>query len=167
MKIVFVCVLILVIPLQSFGQRDKKESRQEKRIEELREIKLLIDSSVYEFTARRAYPQGGRSIDLTTNVGFLRVIHDSASANLPFFGRAYNLAYDFSGGGIKFDGSMKDYRITEDAKKGKMIIQFQVSESTDNFNCTLEVYSSSNANLSVISQNRAFISYSGSIRSID
>jgi hypothetical protein len=161
----FVVLILLVISLPLRGQ-SRKEARQQKRIEAFNEVKAIINSSSYVFTARRANPQGGRTIDLTTHSSYLIVINDSVSAHLPFFGRAQSAGYSASGGGgIKFQGTMNDYNVSENSKKPSLRIKFKVSAPGDSFDCTLEVFSKSSANLSVISQNRSHISYDGLIES--
>ncbi len=163
MKFIVLLLLVVSIPGQAQSRKEKQEAKQQQKIEDFNTMKALIDTSVYEFTANRAYPQGGTSIDLTTNPNFLRVMSDSAYAELPYFGRAYNVAYSGTNGGIRFQGKMDNFQVTENEKKLAILIEFEVSVPNDHFECTLEVYSRENASLSVLSQQRTHISYSGNV----
>lgn len=166
MKLILLGLLVVTLPMQAQSRSERQEAKKQKKIEAYNQMKAVIDSSVYEFTARRAYTQGGRSIDLTTHTTFLRIINDSASARLPYFGKAYNIGYSTGEGGINFQGIMDNYNVKENTKKLSLTIAFKVSTSNDNFDCTLEIISASSATLTVLSQNRAYISYSGYVEKI-
>lgn len=165
MRVVVLILIIISIPVHAQSRKEKKEAKQQLKIEEFTRLKQLLDSSLYEFTASKAQPQRGGIIDLTTRPNFLRVISDSASADLPFFGRAYNEGYSIDGGGIKFNGEIKDYQIAENQKKFKLTITFSVRSTNDTYNCTLTVFGNRYSSLSVMSQNRALITYSGLVDS--
>ena len=165
MRITILLLVAFSLPVHAQSRNERKEAKQQQRIIAFNEVKAIIDSASYIFTARRAYPQGGRSVDLTTNKNLLIIRNDSATADLSYFGRAYNIAYSMNAGGIKFDGTMNSYNLSENNKKLALIINFKVSTSNDSFDCTLEVFSRSSANLSVLSQNRSHISYDGYIES--
>lgn len=165
MRIVILIFLVFSIPLHAQSREERKAAKQQQRVEDFNEVKAIIDSTSYVFKARWAYPQGGRSIDLTTRKNLLIIRNDSATADLSYFGKAYNTAYSVNGGGIKFEGKMDNYNVSENAKKPALIIKFKVSTTNDSFDCTLEVFSCNSANLSVLSHNRANISYSGNITS--
>jgi hypothetical protein len=160
-------LLILVLFSLPISAQSKKDIRQQKKTEAFEEVKAIIDSSVFEFTPRRAYPQGGSSIDLTTHTAYLKILEDSASARLPFFGKAYDVGYSVSGGGINFQGTMENYSVRENTKKMSLTVLFSVSSPNDKFDCTLEVSSISGARLAVNSQKRALISYSGTIQKVE
>lgn len=166
MKLILIGLLLATLQLQAQSRNERKEAKQQKKIEAFNQIKAVIDSSVYEFTARRAYTQGGRSIDLTTHTNYLRIMNDSASARLPYFGKAYNIGYSTGEGGINFQGKMDNYSVKENTKKLSLTVAFKVSTSSDHFDCTFEIYSATSATLTVLSQNRAFISYNGYIEKI-
>lgn len=165
MRVALLLFLFLSVPVHAQSRQEKKEAKQQRKVESFNAMRAMIDTSLYEFIARKAQPQGGGVIDLTTHVNFLRVIKDSASANLPFFGRAYSAAYSDIDGGIKFEGTMDKYKVTENTKKLELRITFRVSVASDVFDCTLVVLSSENTSLSIVSQRRALMSYTGYISS--
>jgi hypothetical protein len=165
MRITILLLVVFSLPISAQSRNERKEAKQQKKIEAFNEVKAIIDSASYVFTAQKAYPQGGKYVDLTTRRNRLIIRKDTATADLSYFGRAYNIAYAVNNGGIKFDGKMNNYSLSENSKKLALIVKFNVSTSNDSFDCTMEVFSRSSANLSVISQNRSHISYDGSIDS--
>ncbi|MGD2035950.1 MAG: DUF4251 domain-containing protein [Bacteroidales bacterium] len=159
-KLIFVTLLIL--PVLTVYSQSKKELRQQKKQAEYEAAKWLVESMNFEFIAGRAMPQGGSAVDLTTTSNFLRVADSIADGDLPYFGRAYNVAYSGSGG-IKFEGKAEDYSIRENKKKTALIVSFTVKGDADVFDCTLSLTSRSNVTLNVASQQRDRISYFGMI----
>ena len=98
---------LLLIVLVTGVSAQKKEERKEKRQKAYLECLQLIESGEFKFEAEKAYPQGGSSIDLTTNYGFIKVSENKSIGDLPFFGRAYRVDYG-ADGGINFEGDIED-----------------------------------------------------------
>lgn len=159
MKTIILCSLLLM-GIPSVYSQTKKEKRNQEKTEAYNELKQLIESKQYEFTADRVYPVRGSSMDLTTNPGFVQVADSLAESHLPFFGRAYRVEYGGSGG-INFAGKMRDYTMGENLKKQRITVSFRVKTANDVFDCYLSAVSKGSANLTVVSQNRESISYSG------
>ena len=93
------------------------------------------------------------------------VITDSvAKGTLPFFGRAYSLPYG-EGGGIEFDGVMKDQSLKiEHKKKRKILIyRFSITAKNDTYQISMEISGGGNCSVNLNSNNRAQISYSGTV----
>lgn len=145
---------------------DKSLSKKEKREKEFAEMKKIVEGRSMIFVAKSAHPQGGGRVDLTTNPNFLKIMVDSAHAALPFFGRAYNVPYGGGNGGIKFNGKMENYVLKTIEKKYSFQINFKVKEGNESFDCTLSIFRSGSATLSVTSVNRAFISYQGQVEEL-
>jgi len=146
-------------------EKTKKQIKEEQKAIKQKATEALVDSKEYEFVADMAYPQGGRSINMTTNANFLRFQKDTIHSEMPFFGRAYSgVAYSSGGGGLDFKGAIKDYSI----KKGKKnyTIKANVKDS-DYYNIILTVYFGGDANLSITSTNRSPISYNGKITKLE
>jgi hypothetical protein len=64
---------------------------------------------------------------------------------------------------MKFDGPMETYDVSANDKKRRITIKFKVKGSDDTYTCTLTVSGINNASLSVISNKRQSISYTGSV----
>jgi len=86
---------------------------------------------------------------------------------MPYFGRAFSGGYSSSDGGIKFDSNMKTYDVTKNDKKRRITIKFEVKGTDDTYKCTLIVSGLNSASLSVISNKRQSISYTGMISELE
>lgn len=162
-RTLFVIVVITSInfTLSAQEKKSKKEIKQEKFDQTIE----LINKGDFKFEAKRAFPQGGRSIDLTTNYGFITLKQTHAEGDLPYFGRAYTASYG-GDGGIKFDSEMVDKKIEVNEKKQRVIISFEVRDK-DNYKVTMDVGYNGNTSVSITSNNRSHISYQGEIKKIE
>ncbi|HEU4790349.1 MAG TPA: DUF4251 domain-containing protein, partial [Flavobacterium sp.] len=118
MKTVVLSFFLSFSMLIGFAQeKTKQQIKEEKKLAKQKEVEALIDSKEFEFTGVMAYPQGGRSIDLTTNPNYLRFKNDSIHSEMPYFGRAYaGVAYGGGSGGLDFKGPIEDYSVTKGKK---------------------------------------------------
>jgi hypothetical protein len=157
---------LLLFPLLNSYSQTRKELRQQKRTEEYKASKTLVETKCYEFSADKVNPQRGGSIDLTTNPNYLKVNDSIAEASMPFFGRAYNIPYGGSGG-INFKGELINYSVEENTKKLRLVVSFRVKSDGDVFDCTLTINSNESVTLLIISQQRESISYYGTIESLE
>lgn len=143
-------------------EKTKQQIKEEQKLAKQKKVEDLLNSKDYEFIADWAYPQSGRSINLTTNPNFFRVKNDSIHSEMPFFGRAYSgVAYSNDGGGLNFKGVMKDYTMTKGKKN--YIVKTEVRGTSDNYSILLTVYFDGGASLNINSNNRASISYRGEV----
>jgi hypothetical protein len=125
------------------------------------ELAKIIESGKFIFEARRAFPQRGQSIDLSTNYGYIKIADNTAEASLPYFGRVYHVPY---GGrvGIAFSGEIRNQEIQK--KNGRRIIySFEVRGDDDNYNVTMDIHDNGDASVNVTSRQRSRISYQGNI----
>lgn len=159
----FLCFSVLI----GFGQeKTKQQIKEEQKLAKQKVIDALVDSKEYEFVADMAFPQGTRSINMTTNSNFLRFQKDTIDSQMPFFGRAYSgAAYSSNGGGLDFKGPIKNYSI----KKGKKsyTIKADVKGDSETYSIFLTVYFEGSANLSINSTNRSPINYRGRIDKLE
>src|SRR6187431_3096070 len=89
--------------LIGFGQeKTKQQIKEEQKLAQQKKTEALVDSKEYEFEGDMAYPQGGRSINLTTNPNYLRFKNDSIYSEMPYFGRAYGGLPYGGGAGLSF-----------------------------------------------------------------
>lgn len=158
----FLCFSMLI----GFAQeKTKKQIKEEQKLEKQKEIAALVDSKEFKFIGITAYPQGTRSIDLTTNSNFLKFEKDSIDSEMPFFGRAYSgVAYMGGNGGMHFKGKIENYSLIKDKKK--YLIRAKISEKADTYDLLLTVFLEGNASLSINSFNKSPISYSGRIEKL-
>jgi len=159
-------VLSLLLWSKADAQNSKKEEKAQKKLEAYQSVVDLIESGKYEFQARKANPQRGRQIDLTTNPNYLRVDQDHLVADLPYFG-VIQVGSLSGEGGVKFDGKPLSYDVNRNDDKHKITINFKIQEKGESYNCTLNVSSESNAALSISFVKRDRISYYGELMELE
>ena len=158
-----VAFLMMFVLTSGFAQNiSKKEQREKNKIERQHQVDSLINAREFIFVAIRALPQGGSSVDLTTNSNSVKFYPDKIVSYMPFFGRAYSINYG-GDGGIKFEGKPKEYNVVS-RKDGKGFdINATVSVTGDDYKLHLFVSPNGSASLSIISNQRSPISYDGNI----
>ncbi len=142
-------------------EKTKQQLKEERKLAKQKEVDALVNFKEFEFTGVMAYPQGGRSIDLTTNSNYLRFKKDSIHSEMPYFGRAYSGVAYGGRGGLDFKGPIRDYSISKGKKS--YIIKAEVRDTSDSYTIILTVFFEGNASLSISSSNRSSINYSGNI----
>ncbi len=157
-------ITLLIGGFQSLDAQGR-QSKKEKQQAEFKKTVELVEGRHFIFEAQRAFPQGGRSIDLTTNYGFIKITGSDAEGHLPFFGRAYSVDYG-GGGGIEFKGEMQNVEIDTHQRKMKLRFTFEVKDK-DTFKVNMDIGSNGNTTVNVNSNNRSSISYYGKISVID
>jgi len=123
----------------------------------------LVESGSFMFKADRALPSGAGSIDVTTRPNKVEVIDEIAKGDLAFFGSNTMAAYNPEGGGIKFDGEIKNKKIKKKEKRNQLILSFSVQGKGDNYSCIFTITQSGSASLTINSNHRSTISYNGRI----
>ncbi len=163
-SIIFLSSILLVGTTNAVAQ---KKSKKERRMEQFTETQKLVDSKQFIFVPDRAFPQGGRSIDLTTNYGFIKIMGEETEGDMPFFGRGYTIPYG-GDGGIKFDKTaLKNEQVELNEKKMRISYSFEAKSKDDNYRIQMDIGYNGNTSVSVISNNRSQISYSGEISLIE
>lgn len=134
-------------------------AKKEKARAEYEHTADLIESGNYMFTVKSASPSGGRTVQITSHYA-LKAKDGNYEAYLPYFGRAYSGAYG-GDGGIEFNGEPVNLEISKNEKKNKISVKFSIQSEKDTFSVTLNVGSSGYGTLTISSQKRQSISYSG------
>lgn len=142
----------------------------------------LVQSHTFYVEVTDAYPTGNSSVTLRTkdgvtktlgaeghislsnNRGELILIDSVASAHFPFFGRAYSHTPG-EDGGFEFNKQRLNPEMTVVNKRKKQFItyKFSVRSSNDQLQFQLEIYANGSCNVSITSNNRAPISYTGKL----
>ena len=135
--------------------------------QEIEDIEELVESGKFLFTADRAFPIGGPSVNLISRPSKAEFNGDNAKGDLAYFGKAHNasVAYSADGGGIKFDGEMMNKEIK--VKKKNVILSFKMKAPGDQYSCSLTITSSGSATLSISSNNKSSISYNGAVTAME
>jgi hypothetical protein len=153
--------LFMVLGLVAFVPITKaQQTRKEKRADKEAQMKTVLDSRNFTFTAQQANPMRGGSINLTSDYDF-KVVSDSLIAYLPYFGRAYVAPMDPTDGGIRFTSTKFSY--VSNFKKSGFEILMKPTDTKDVRQMVLNVSLDGYATLSVISQNRDPITFYGMV----
>ena len=161
-KVLFVLILSALIATPGFSQeKTKKELKAERKIEKQKQTEVIVNSKEFLFTARTAMPQGGRSVNLTTNPGSVKFHPDMIKSDMPYFGRVTGAIPYGGDGGMKFEGKPEGYTVT--AKKKGYQVSAVVKGENDTYRLSLSVSSEGSSSLSITSNNRSVITYSGEI----
>ena len=159
-------LLLLFVFMISFAQdKTRKQLRVENKIDSSKQINALVDSKEFVFVAKIAFPQGFRSIGLTTNTNFIEFKPDFIKSEMPFFGRVYSgIAY---GGDawLKFEGKPAVFSIVRVKKTFEL--NATMRGEGDVFKITLSILDEGSATLTINSNNRSAISYYGEISQIE
>lgn len=144
-------------------EKSKKQLKEEIKLEKQKQTALLVDSKEFVFVARTAMPQGGRTIQLTTDYT-LEFHPDLIKCDLPFFGRAFSGVGYGGDSGMQFEGKPMDLKIEK--KKKSHDIKVNVKGGNDSYSLLLSIYFDGTAYLSINSNNRSSISYNGDIEAL-
>ncbi len=143
---------------------EAQTTRAQKKQAKIDAVKNMVNKQNYVFMAQFANPLGWKTINLNYNYNVV-ISRDSVDSYLPYYGRAYVAPYnptDPAQTGIQFKTKKFDYQ--EDAdKKGNYavtIIPHDVKETRKFF---LNISEEGYATLSVTSNNRQSISFTGYI----
>lgn len=150
------------------AQEKEKQSRKE-ILADKKELKAIkVDSIVAEhsftFIAQSVNPVGWPSVHLSP-IYEMKIKSDSVFVYLPFYGRAYQIDYSSSEGGFHFNALILNYEI--DQKKEQYEIRFEAKSKNDQLQFYLSVYQSGYASLTVTSNNRQTIGYSGILKEVE
>lgn len=145
-------------------------SKADKKAAKAADLKRMIESKRFIFTANQALPMGGSMVNLTSINYDLKLSNDTLTAFLPYFGVSYSAPLNPAEGGIKFTTTKFDYKVVQ-KKNGNYEVSFapqNINPRTpaDVTNMYLTVTASGYATLQVISLNRQGISFTGWLEDI-
>jgi hypothetical protein len=160
----FVIALILTFSIATgFAQeKSKKELKEEKKLEKQKQVDDLMTAKAFEFVGRTALPTGYKSVNLTTTTNYVRFQPELIDSYMPFYGRAYSGVGYGSDEGLKFKGKPEEFTITKGKKNYQ--VSATVKGEKDTFRLTLSVGFEGSTSLTITSNNRSAISYSGEIK---
>jgi hypothetical protein len=159
-------ISLLFFAFHSYSQEmSKKELKNARKSEEFNATVALVNTQDFKFSANKALPLEGPSVDLTTNPNYLIIKQDSVYCSMPFFGRAFNIRYN-EPGGFHFSGITEDFKIVKDSIKMTINLSFRYKDSSDSYQFQMSINNMENASLSILSNNRASISYWGRLESM-
>jgi len=120
-------------------------------------IQTGISEKHFEMEIRFMNPQRGRSRNVS---GFsVEVKGDTLVSNLPYFGVVHSAPYG-GGKGLNFESKINSYQTTQ-AKSECTQVAIKTKNEEDNYVYTFDIYADGTAYLTVRSDNRDGISYTG------
>jgi hypothetical protein len=139
--------------LPANAQKDDKKAVKEAAITK------LIREKKYVFHVDTSIPMGGRSRRETPGYT-LKVQPNKLTAEMPYYGRAYNAGYGSSDAGIRVNSTKFEYKV-ENRKKGGWDITIKPTDAKDLQQFYLTVQVNGSATLQVTSNNRQPINFDG------
>lgn len=165
MKAFLLVALLLPACLSALpGNCQERKEKAARWVEEFQATKALVESNRFCIAIDRVYPQSGQDVSRFNPRGEIVLNDTTAKGHLPFFGRAYSLPYG-EGGGIEFDGEVKERQVKIVEKKKKKVIryEFAVRGKNDNYQINIDITAGGNCYINLTSNNRTQISYSGTL----
>lgn len=164
-RISMLVFLVAIASTTAYSQTtDRREKREEKKIENKTKREAIITAREFIFTAVTALPSGGPALNLTPGYYTVKFQPDLIDSYMPFFGNAYSGVGYGADTGLKFKGKPEKFSVLKKAK----IFQIDAEVKTDNdhFRLSLQAGSEGNATLTITSDNRSTISFQGDISAL-
>ncbi len=173
----FICLLLGTSFLLGCGTAQDLES--DTGASQLRDF---INSQYLEFRAEWANPMASQGLYAISNAGllppgsnvgaiqitgtnnFLKMQGDTITANLPYFGERRLGGGGYGGNtGIEFNGVPNAYNQVYNPEKNRLEISFEIADKTEDYDVRLTIFPNKNAGLSVNSNQRNSIRYTGAV----
>lgn len=151
-KIIITMLFLFILSANVFAQDEKPDMR------------TLLPSKNYLFTAQYAQPLSGNQVTLTSTYT-LRLAGDSLVCQLPYYGRAYTVETYPGGGGLMFTSHHFDYNVVP-GKHGRYMISIRINDFTGVQQMYINVSKNGYANLQVTPTNKQAISYYGNVTAL-
>ncbi len=156
-----VCLALVISP--GFAQeKNIKGIKEGKKIEKQQQVEALINARAFDFIARTALPTAYKSVNLSTTTNYVKFQPDLIDSFMPFYGRAYSGVGYGGDEGLKFTGKPEKYTFIKGKKNYQ--VNATVKGENDTFTLSLSVGLEGSASLTITSNNRSVISYSGEIK---
>jgi len=164
-KITALSVLLFCFITTAFSQeKSKKEIKEEQKLEKQMAVEAMVNAKEFTFVARMANPSGMRSVNLATNPNFMKFSPGEIESEMPFFGTSHTPNYG-GDAGLKFKAKPEEFTIEKGKKNYEGVIV--VKGDDDKYKIYLTIGLDGNTTLSVSSNNRSNISYSGEISGME
>jgi len=153
---------LLFIVALAFNVSYAQDSKQDKKAKQEAQIKQIVDSQHYVFRAQTAYPLGRPSVQLTSDYE-LKITKDEVVSYLPYYGRAYSATPGSTDNGLNFTTKNFEYKSTPTKKDDGWEIVIKPKDTQQAREMLLTAYKNGSANLTVNSNDKQTISFSGYI----
>ena len=126
------------------------------------DIERAVEAPNFTFKATYAYPTGYRSIYLSPYYD-VRVVPDTVTAYLPYYGRAYSAPMDPREGGYRFTSTDFEYRVAPTKRKGNWEAVITMNDLDRPVTFRFDIWENGTGRLDVTDMNRQPISFQGNI----
>ena len=161
-SLVIAFILTLSITSGFAQEKSKKELKEEKKLEKQKQVDDLMTAKTFEFVGRMAMPTGYKTVNLTSTTNYVKFQPELVDSYMPFYGRAYSGVGYGNDEGLKFTGKPEEFTITKGKKNYQ--VNATVKGEKDTFRLSLSVGFEGGTSLTITSNNRSAISYSGEIK---
>lgn len=159
--LIITALMFTIVNVHGQEKKSKKQLKEEKKAQQIKDTKSMIESGTFVFKATTANPMGSSTINLTTEYD-VKVTKDSLYSYLPYYGRAYIASYGGTDSPMVFDSKFESINI-EETKKGYTVKVITRNES-DRLEYNFHISETGSATLNVTSTNRQSISYFGNLK---
>ena len=128
------------------------------------DIGKLLEGKQYVFIAQTAFPARGSSVSIAGANYDLKVIRDSVSVYLPFYGRVTDLSAGRTGGPVELNTKEISYSIAK--KKSRWEVTITPTNPSGVRQINLSVSDNGFADLQVVSTNRDNMNYHGTVEAL-
>lgn len=129
----------------------------------------MMTNSMNSLSNSGLLPPGSAAnqISLIGNSNYLKVVGDSVSANLPYFGeRQMGGGYNGNKTGIEFSGIPEKWELKQNEKTQRYDLSFKINNSTESFRVSVTLFPNLTTTININSSQRFPIRYSGSVAPI-
>ena len=116
------------------------------------------------------FPPGSSAsqINLIGTSNYFKIMGDSISADLPYFGEVQMSSGHYGGeGGIKINSKIEDYQIEKNEKYQSYKLTFNASGETEGFKVFLTMFPNGKSSLRINGNNRFPIEYTGNYMALE
>jgi len=170
---IFIPILLVALCLNC------KSVKRHTSLVELERLKAIHLKDTITIESNWAYPQnpniiynagfmppgsGVGNINLIGNHNYFKIIKDSLSIRLPYFGvRQMGGGYNTDNAGINFDGIPSNFKSSFNSKKNIYQYNFDVRNKTESFQIFLVIFPNLSTDIRVNTNQRTSISYQGNV----
>jgi len=161
-------MLLLSLPANGQSKKEKKQIKEQAKLEEFEATKALIESNHFVF--KPSWVVSNDSEQLRANRFFLRVTNQEVEAELPYRGheRSYTIPIpannqDNKNNIIYFKGPAKNYQTEFDEKKKMIYVQFEGNSKKERLSFYFTIYHNGSTTLFLNPSSRTNLKYEGVI----
>lgn len=158
---------LLLAGILFFGMMIFSQCSSSRKYEKLdkNDVEQLVNQHAFTFIAQNMQPMRGRQRTLSEYYD-IKIKPDSVISFLPYFGRAFIAPIDPSKGGLQFNSTQFDYKVTS-SKPDEWNVTIVPHDVSEVHQISFLIFGNGDATLDVNSAHRDPISFSGYLQKND